>query len=95
MQISEAVRKCVDELHGIFNETDIDAEKKKIVAKLEEAKYNPGSVRPVADCMIALLLIARSRGYGVDSVFKELERVAEENTGRDWKKMPDGTYQAS
>ncbi len=95
MDMKEVIRMCVDELHGIFKETDIDAERKKIDAKLEEAKYNPGALRPIADCMIALLLVAKSRGYGVEAVLKELEQAAQENTGRKWKKMPDGTYQAS
>jgi hypothetical protein len=95
MRIDESLSKCVEELHQKFSETDLDAERKKIDAKLEEAKYSPGDIRPLADCVIALLLVARSRGYAVDDFMEVLQRVARENTGRNWKKMPDGTYQAS
>jgi len=66
----------------------------KIQEKLEEARYNPGDVRPLADCMFSILLAARNRGYSVTAVFEELGKVAEDSMRRRWKKMPDGTYRA-
>jgi hypothetical protein len=88
------LQKSVNKLHDIFDKTDLDAEWKKIQIKFEEAKYNPGDVTPLADSIFSILLAAKSRGFSVKAVLQELERVAEKNLKRKWKKMPDGTYQA-
>lgn len=93
--MSEAMlSQSVEKLHETFDRTDLEVEWKKIQQKIEEARYNPGAVRPLADCIFSLLLAARSRGYRVDAVMRELETLAEENLHRRWKKMPDGTYRA-
>jgi hypothetical protein len=95
MDIDDVIRDCVDELHEAFGHPNFEVERKKIDRKLDEAKYNPGNVRALADTMLALLLIARSWGFSPDAVFGELGRVAKESRGKKWKRMPDGTYQAS
>lgn len=88
------IQQSVDKLHSIFDRTDIEIEWKKMSQKIEEARYNPGDVKPLADCIFSLLLAAKNRGYSVDAVFNELNKVAEQNLKKEWKKMPDGTYQA-
>ncbi len=90
----EVVEECIEKLHEVFERTDIEIELKKIEQKMEEARCNPGDVRPLADCIISILLAARSRGYRSGAVFEELERVARITKDKEWKKMPDGTYQA-
>jgi len=92
--MDDIVQKSVDKLHDTFDCTDLDTEWKKIQCKFEEAKYNPGDVTPLADCVFSILLAARSRGFSVKSVMQALQNVAEKNLKRKWKKMPDGTYQA-
>lgn len=92
--MDEILQKSVDKLHDIFDKTDLDTEWKKLQHKFEEAKYNPGDVTPLADCMFSILLAARSRGFKVSAVMQALEKVAENNLKRKWKKMADGTYQA-
>ncbi len=88
------LRQAVEKLHETFDRTDMEVEARKIVQKLDEAKYNPGDLKPIADCMFSLLLAARSRGYTVEAVFEELARTAERCLETRWKKMPDGTYRA-
>lgn len=90
--IDSSIQKCVDELHEYLQHPDLEVETKKIMQKLREAKYNPGSLKPLADCMLAILLAARSQGYSTDDLFNELMKVAKEISGKKWKKMPDGTY---
>lgn len=90
----ETIEKSLSVLHDIFDRADMEVEWKKIQRKMEEAKYNPGDVRPLADCIYSLLLGARSLGFTAHVVLRELEKVAAENLSRRWKKMPDGTYQA-
>jgi hypothetical protein len=90
----ELVQKSVDRLHDIFEKSDLESEWKKIQKKMEEARYNPGNVRPLADCIFSILMAARSRGFSVKTVINELEKVAQSNINKSWKKMPDGTYQA-
>ena len=88
------IEECVENLHGVFDSTDLDVEFLKIRQKVDEARYNPGDVKPLADCMLSLLLAARSSGYRAGAVLEELERVARKNKDREWRKMPDGTYQS-
>jgi hypothetical protein len=90
----EVIQQSVDKLHDTFDRSDLEMEWKKIEQKLEEATYNPGDVRPLADCIFSVLLAAKSRGYTVEAVFKELAKVAEDNLHKRWKKMPDGTYRS-
>ncbi len=90
----DTIARSVEKLHGLFERTDLDVEWKKIQEKIEEARYNPGDVKPLADCMFSLLLAARNRGYSVDAVFEELRKVADDSMHRRWKKMPDGTYRS-
>lgn len=90
----QTIEACVEQLHDTFDRTDLDAEWTKMQQKVEEARYNPGDVRPLADCMLSLLLAARSRGHKAGVVLDALSKVAEANLDREWKKMPDGTYQA-
>lgn len=89
------LEQSVEKLHELFDRTDIEVELKKIEQKLEEARYSPGDVKPLADCIFSLLLAARSRGHKVPAVLEELNRIAERNLRRRWKKMPDGTYRAT
>jgi hypothetical protein len=91
--MKNVIQQSVDKLHGIFEKCDLEAEARKIQKKIEEARYNPGDIKPLVDCIFSLLLAARSRGYTVDDVMRELEKVAEANLKSSWKKMPDGTYQ--
>ena len=93
-ELIEVLQQSVDKLHGIFDRTDLEIECKKIQQKIQEARYNPGDVRPLADCIFSLLLAARNRGFSVDAVFKELAKVGAENLNRRWKRMEDGTYQS-
>jgi hypothetical protein len=91
----ETIQQSVDKLHDTFERTDLEVEWKKIQTKMEEARYNPGALKPLVDCIFSLLLAARSRGYNVQAVFESLEALAAKNLSRKWKKMPDGTYQAT
>ena len=90
----DILHQSVEKLHALFDRTDIEVEWKKIQEKVEESLYNPGDLRPLADIIFSVLLAARSRGYDVDAVMKELHRVAENNMKRRWKKMENGTYRA-
>jgi len=92
--MQDILQKSVNKLHDVFDNTDMDIEWKKMQHKFEEAKYNPGDVTPLADCIFSILLAARSRGFTVKMVMESLEQVAEKNLRRKWKKMSDGTYQA-
>lgn len=90
----EKLQESIEKLHETFDRSDLEVEWRKIQHKIDEARYNPGDVRPLADCVYSLLLAARSRGFSANAVLKELDRVAEDNLRREWKKMPDGTYQS-
>lgn len=94
MGSEKTIQRSVDRLHDIFDNTDIETEWKKIQQKMGEAKYNEGDVAPLADCIFSILLAAKNRGFSVKAVFKALDRVAEKNLRRKWKKMPDGTYKS-
>ena len=89
----DVLEASVEKLHEVFERTDIEVEWKKIEQKLNEAKYSPGSVRPLADSVFSILLAARSEGFSVKAVLAELEKVAKANLERRWKLMEDGTYQ--
>jgi|GEM_PF-2328359 len=93
-ELMAKLQESVDKLHGIFERTDLETEWKKIRQKMQEARYNPGDIRPIADCMFSLLLAAKNHGFSVEAVFKEFGKVADENLRRRWKKMEDGTYQS-
>ena len=92
LKMDDSIQKCVDELHKYLDHPTLEIETKKINQKLREAKYNPGDVKPLADCMLGILLAAKSGGFSTDDVFNELMKVAKEISGKKWKKMPDGTY---
>ena len=91
---TDIVHQSVEELHTTFDRTDLEVEWRKIREKIEEARYNPGDLRPLVDCIYSLLLAARSRGYHVEAVLTELERLSKEILDHRWKKMEDGTYRA-
>jgi len=90
----ETIQRSIDNLHEVFDRSDLEVEYRKIRRKIEEARFNPGDVRPLADCVYSLLLAARSRGFSVKAVMDSLEAVSRENLDRRWKRMEDGTYQA-
>ena len=90
----ETIQRSVDKLHEVFERSDLEIECRKIQQKIEEARFNPGDVRPLADCVYSLLLAALSRGFSVKAVLDSLEAVSRENLERRWKRMEDGTYQA-
>lgn len=92
--MNDVVGECIEQLHEQFDRSDLEIEARKIVQKLEEARYSPGDLGPLVDCIFSILLAARSRGYKSDAVMAELERTAKRYLDRTWKKMPDGTYQA-
>ena len=92
--MTEIVQQSIERLHEIFDRTDLEIEGRKIQQKLEEAKFNPGDVEPFADCLFSVLLAARSNGFSVEAVMKELDKVAQDSLNSRWKKMEDGTYQA-
>lgn len=92
--LDKVLQESVERLHEIFERSDLEIECRKIQKKLEEAKYDQGSLRPLVDCIFSLFIAARSRGYNPESVLNELEKVAVETLGKHWKKMPDGTYQS-
>jgi len=94
MQIDDAIQEVIDELHAYLQQPDLDIETKKIYQKLREAKYDKGNVMPLADCMLAILLAAKSEGFSVKTVFEAPQKVAKDIRGKKWKKMPDGTYRA-
>ena len=91
----QVLQEAVDKLHATFESTTLETESRKIAAKLEEAHFNSGDVKPIADCVLSLLLAARSRGYDVEAVFESLDRIARHALVSNWKRMPDGTYQAT
>ncbi len=91
---TEMLQEAVEKLHATFESTSLDVEARKIAQKLEEARFNSGAVKPLADCIFSLLLAARSRGYDVDAVFASLDGIARHALTSHWKKMPDGTYQS-
>jgi len=90
----DVLQQAVEKLHAMFDRSDVEIELKKIQRKMEEAKYNPGDVKPFADCILAILLAARSEGFSVADVMQELHRTASAGLSKRWKRMPDGTYQA-
>ncbi len=90
----ETIEACIEKMHDTFDRTDLEIECEKIKQKLEEARYNPGAVKPLSDCIFSLLMAARSRGYKASAVMESLTAVAEDNINKKWKKMPDGTYRA-
>jgi len=90
----EAIAKAVEKLHQMFDRTDVEVEWKKLQEKFEEARYNPGDIRPFADCILSVLLAARNQGFGAETVLKELDKLAGEYLQKRWKRMPDGTYRA-
>ena len=92
MQIDPIIEKTIEELHEKLGHPDTDAEARKIARKLEEARYNPGDVTPLADCVIAILLAGRNQGFSPSTVFDAVRTVCDNIAGRDWKRMPDGTY---
>ena len=92
--MEKALEESIEKLHDLFDSTDLETEAKKIQQKMEAARYNPGAVRPLADCIFSILLAARSQGFGPEVVLTEVQRLAEEVLNRQWKKMPDGTYQS-
>ena len=94
MDLYDELQKTVDALHEKLEEPTLEIETKKINQKLRAAKFNPGDVEPLADCMLAILLAARSEGHSVKSVFERLRTLADEIGRKRWKKMPDGTYRA-
>lgn len=94
MEIDDVVHQTVEKLHEALGHPTIEDERKKIEHKFQEARYNPGEVRVWADCILALLLAARSQGFTTKTVLDELSRVAKDALSKKWKKMPDGTHQA-
>ena len=94
MEVDQIVCDSVEKLYEIFGHPSFFDEKTKIENKLEEAQYNPGSVRVWSDCILAVLLAARGQGYSPKAVFKDLAQLAADTREKTWKKMPDGTYQA-
>lgn len=94
MEIASDLQEIVDRLYEKLEEPDLEIESKKIMQKLRAAKYNPGDIHPLADCMLAILLAAKDQGFSVENVFRALERVAHDIGSKNWKKMPDGTYRA-
>ena len=93
-ELGETLDRCIETLHATFERSDLEVEQKKILQKLDEARYNPGDATPLADCILSLFLAARSRGFSAGAMLRTLEKVAKANTDRRWKKMPDGTYHA-
>ena len=91
----QVLQEAVEKLHATFESTSLETEARKISHKLEEAHFNSGAVRPIADCVLSLLLAARSRGYDVEEVFTSLEGIARHALNSNWKRMPDGTYQST
>jgi hypothetical protein len=94
MKVDDAVQKSVEKLREVFGHPGLDDERKKLEQKIGQAKYSPGSVRVWADCVLAILLAARSQGFQPQAVLDELEKLAKESLSKKWKKMPDGTFQA-
>jgi len=92
--MQDIVVRCVERLHELFDSTSLDVEWKKLEQKFNEARYNPGDVKPLADCILSILLAARHQGFDAATVLAELERLCSELMKRQWKKMPDGTYQS-
>jgi hypothetical protein len=94
MKADEVIQKSVDALYEAFGHPGLQDERKKILSKLQEAEYNLGNIRALADCIVAVLLAAKNQGFTVQMVLDELERVCRDSLGRKWKRMPDGTFQA-
>ena len=51
------LQESVDKLHELFERSDLEIECRKIQKKLEEAKYDPGSLRPLVDCIFLFFLL--------------------------------------
>ena len=94
MQADPVVQQAVDHLYEKLEHPGLEQEITKITRKFQEARYNPGDIHPLADCMLAILMAAKNAGFTVDMVFEALERLARDTMSKDWKKMPDGTYQS-
>jgi hypothetical protein len=88
------IESSVEKLHEVFDRTDLEIEWKKVQQKMEEVRYNPGDVYPIADCVFSLLLAARSNGHKAGTVLEALSAISARNLDKRWKQMPDGTYQA-
>lgn len=91
--IYELLQRTVDELAEKLEHPGLEIEARKIKQKLREAEFNKADIYIYADCILAVLLIAKSQGYSVESTFDHLVKLAEKIKSRNWKKMPDGTYQ--
>lgn len=89
------ITESVERLHEVFGNPTLEVERKKIESKLEAAEYNTGDVRSLADCILALLLAAKGRGFSVNAVFDELTKAAKETHARHSKKMPSNTDPAT
>jgi hypothetical protein len=92
-KIYEILQKTVTELAEKLEHPGLDIETRKIKQKLREARYNPADINIYADCILAVLLITESQGYSVKKTFEHLLTLAEDIKSRNWKKMPDETYQ--
>lgn len=91
----KTLAESIEKLHELFDRTDLEVERKKINEKMEEARYSPGDLRPLVDCIFSLFLAARSAGYSVPAVLAKLDEVAADNLAHRWRKLGDGTYTAT
>ena len=94
MEISGDIQQRIEKLYEILKHPTLEAEHRKLEKKIEEIKYNLGDIHPVADCILIILLLARRQGFSVEAVLKALDEQSQTYLKREWKQMPDGTYQS-
>ena len=94
MQADPVIEQAVNLLYETLEHPGLEEEGKKISAKLKEAQCNPGDIHPLADCMLAILLAGKNAGFTVNMMFDALKQLAMTVQSKEWKKMPDGTFQA-
>jgi phosphoribosyl-ATP pyrophosphohydrolase len=75
-----------------FPESTTDSHLTKLIEEAKEAKENPDNVYEYADCLLALIAAAKSKGITMPDLMKAAAKKIDICYERDWEKMQDGTY---
>jgi len=99
MDRADQYQQLQDKIARWSNETFGPGEKRllgmcnHLVMEAAELRNRPDGLSELADVLILLLNIARVNGYHVDLLFYAAAKKHQINVNRNWKLMPDETYQ--